>query len=87
MDTKFDKPDDFNSKRIGEIENDIKKVYDTNVSIGNCDSHQDDKEKWKFSYSFYVEAKISYSNIPTLYKELFDKYPELDKSVYDKNRL
>ena len=87
MDTKFDMPDDFNHKRIDEIENDIRKVYDTNVYIGNHDSCQEDKEKWKFSYCFYVEAKVSYHNIPILYKKLCDKYPELDKSVYDKNRM
>ena len=48
---------------------------------------RDEKGKLKYSCHFYVEARISYYNIPIIFKELFDKYPHIrDKAVYNTNQ-
>jgi len=90
-DAKFDNIDDFDEKIIQEIISDIKKVVDVEVYYSGRKPRQDDdtKGKWKASYRLYVAAKITYTNIPILFKDLFDKYPppQLDRSVYSPNRL
>ena len=41
----------------------------------------------KYSYRLYLEARISYDNIPVLFKNVFDKYDIIDNSVYNPNRI
>jgi hypothetical protein len=41
----------------------------------------------KYSYRLYLEARISYVNIPILFKTIFDKYDIIDNSVYNRNRI
>ncbi len=41
----------------------------------------------KYPYRLYLEARISYDNIPILFKNLFDKYDIIDKSVYNPRRI
>jgi len=45
-----------------------------------------EKSVLKHSIRLYVKARISYRNIPIFFKELFDKYDVIDKSVYTTNR-
>ncbi len=41
----------------------------------------------KYSCRLYLEARISFDNIPVLFKNVFDKYDIIDKSVYNHNRI
>jgi len=74
-----------------QIEKELLKVCPTEVFI--CGREEREVEGLrgqtfkKFSRRFYVKAQISYFNIPIIFKEVFDKFPCLDKSVYDYSRV
>ena len=86
IDAKIDLDKSFDETIIDDIENDIKKIC--NVEIYNSKRpSREDNEKMKYSYRLYLEARISYDNIPVLFKNVFDKYDIIDNSVYNPNRI
>lgn len=68
---------------------DIKSICKKNVYIANRSPRIDEKKnKIKKSYRIYVdEIRITNKHIPLIFKDLFDKYENLDKSVYDASRV
>ena len=49
---------------------------------------EEKKQKTKFSRRTYVDnIRLTNTNIPIIFKDLFKKYPELDTSVYDNARV
>ena len=86
----LDPKDDFDYAIFDEFENDIKKIYDNDVYIAGREPRKEEwrgKETIKHSRRFYLKARITYSNIPIVFKELFDKYKDIiDNSVYTPNR-
>ena len=80
IDAKIDLDKSFDETIIDDIENDIKKIC--NVEIYKCNREpREDNGKMKYSYRLYLEARISYDNIPVLFKNVFDKYDIIDNSV------
>lgn len=86
----LDPKDDIDYSIFDEFENDIKKICNKEVFISGRDPRE---EEWrgkitvKHSRRFYLKARITYSNIPIVFKELFDKYKDfIDDSVYSLNR-
>ena len=82
----IDGKNDFNVDIINEICADIQKVYNNDIYIGKRDPREEDKVM-KYSYRLYLKARITYKNIPILFKEVFDKYEAIDNSVYNPNRI
>ena len=41
----------------------------------------------KISLRLYLEARITYSNIPLLFESVFDKYDIIDNSLNNRNRI
>jgi hypothetical protein len=71
---------------IEKIIEDIKSIYNNTIYRGYREPRIEDG-KMKYSYRLYILARITSYNIPILFKEVFDKYPELlDKGVYDPKR-
>ncbi len=59
-----------------------------NVEIYKCNREPREHDgKMKYSYRLYLEARISFDNNPVLFKNVFDKYDIIDKSVYNPNRI
>ena len=86
IDAKIDLDKSFDETIIDDIENDIKKIC--NVEIYKCNREAREYDgKMKYSYRLYLEARISYDNIPVLFKNVFDKYDIIDNSVYNPNRI
>ena len=86
IDAKIDLDKSFDETIIDDIENDIKKIC--NVEIYKCNREPREYDgKMKYSFRLYLEARISYANIPVLFKTVFDKYDIIDKSVYNRNRI
>ena len=90
---------DVENKGLDEdiIENicrDIQQIYNNDVFIANRPIREVEERyngKYikcnKYSYRLYLKAKITYSNIPILFKPVFDKYDIIDTSVYNPNRI
>jgi hypothetical protein len=78
--------ENFDYKIFDEIEKDLKKIIDVPIySMGRKAREEDGVIK--HSRRYYIKARITFSNIPIVFKELFDKYKGiLDDGVYDKNR-
>ena len=84
----------FKETIIDDICNDIQKVYNNDIFTGSRDVREVE-ERYngvyikcnKYSYRIYLKARITYTNIPILFKEVFDKYDIIDKSVYNPNRI
>jgi len=78
--------ENFDYKIFDEIEEDLKKIIDVPIySMGRKAREEDGVIK--HSRRYYIKARITFSNIPIVFKELFDKYKGiLDDGVYDKNR-
>lgn len=77
---------EFDYKKFDEFEEDLKKIID--VPIYSCGRKQREEDGIiKHSRRYYMKAKITYTNIPIIFKELFNKYEGIiDSSIYDKNR-
>jgi hypothetical protein len=86
IDAKKELDKSFDETIIDDIETDIKKICNVEIYKSNRDPREYE-EKMKYSFRLYLEARISYFNIPILFKTIFDKYDILDKSVYDRNRI
>jgi len=83
----------FDESIIDEIANDIKKVYANDIYIAKRDVRECEvriRSEYikvdKYSYRLYLKARISYCNIPIVFKSILEKYDCVDKSVYDSNK-
>ncbi len=86
IDAKIDLDKSFDETIIDVIENDIKTICDVEIYKSNREERAYDS-KIKYSFRLYLKARISYFNIPILFKSVFDKYDIIDKSVYNRNRI
>jgi len=86
----LDPIDDFDYSIFDEFENDIKKICNSDVFIAGRDPREEEwrgKTTIKHSRRFYLKVRITYSNVPIVFKELFDKYKDIiDAGVYTPNR-
>jgi hypothetical protein len=83
----------FDESIINEIANDIKKIYANDIYIAKRDVRECEvriRSEYikvdKYSYRLYLKARISYCNIPIVFKSILEKYDCVDKSVYDSNK-
>lgn len=84
----------FDERIIDDMCNDIRRIYNNDIFTATRDV-RDVEERYnreyircnKYSYRIYLKARITYSNIPILFKDVFDKYDIIDKSVYNPNRI
>jgi phage/plasmid-associated DNA primase len=83
----IDPKGEFEYSRIDEMKEDIKEIIgDVPIYQGRRDPRKEN-EKLKHSIRLYVKARITYTNIPILFKDLFIKYADiLDKGIYNPNR-
>ncbi len=85
------KGEDFDYYTFNKICEDIKKIYKAEVyEAGREPRVEEDcrgNKILKHSKRFYLKARISYFNIPIVFKSLFEKYDCVDSSVYDRNRV
>ena len=86
IDAKIDLDKSFDENIIDDIENDLKEICNTEVFKSNRGAREYEG-KMKFSYRLYLKARISFHNIPILFKTVFDKYDIIDTSVYNRNRI
>ena len=86
IDPKIDLDTSFDETIIDDIENDIKEICNVKIFKSKREPREYDG-KMKYSFRLYLEARISYANIPILFKIVFDKYDIIDNSVYDRNRI
>ena len=86
IDAKIDLDKSFDESIINDIEKDIKKICNVKIFKSKRDPREYEA-KMKYSYRLYLEARISYANIPILFKTVFDKYDIIDTSVYNRNRI
>jgi len=82
----------FDYSILDEFEEDLKKIYNNDVFIGGREAREENDLKGekiiKHSRRVYLKARITYKNIPIVFKELFEKYKGLiDKSVYSPTRV
>ena len=86
----LDPKDDIDYTIFDEFQNDLKKICNKDVFISGREPREEEwrgKITMKHSRRFYLEARITYSNIPIVFKELFDKYKNvIDDGVYTINR-
>lgn len=86
----LDPKDNFDYSIFDEFENDIKVIYNNYVGISGREPREEiwrGKTTLKHSRRYYLKARITYSNIPIVFKELFEKYKDIiDTSVYTPNR-
>lgn len=86
------KGEDFDKSIINQFIQDVKDV--AKQYIGNDINHFKMKRKpreeggvIRHSYRVYLEARITYFNIPVIFKSIFEKYESIiDDSVYSRNR-
>jgi hypothetical protein len=82
----LDPKGEFNYSIIDDFIGDLKKICDVDYYIGGREARED-KGIIKHSRRIYLKARITYSNIPIIFKEVFDKYNDvIDKSVYTPSR-
>ena len=86
IDAKIDLDKSFDETIIDDIENDIKEICNVKIFKSKREPREYDG-KMKYSFRLYLEARISYANIPILFKTVFDKYDIIDNSVYNRNRI
>jgi hypothetical protein len=86
IDAKIELDKSFDETVIDDIENDIKNICNVEIYKSKREPREYDG-KMKYSFRLYLEARISYSNIPVLFKPVFDKYDIIDNSVYNRNRI
>jgi hypothetical protein len=77
--------------------NDIKNIYNNDIYIAKRDVRECEvriRREYikvnKYSYRLYLKARITYFNIPIVFKSIFEKYGSeekgLDTGVYNQNR-
>lgn len=77
---------EFDYKKFEEFEEDLKKIIDVPIYSSGRKAREEDGII-KHSRRYYIKAKITYTNILIVFKELFDKYEGIiDSSIYNKNR-
>jgi len=82
----LDPKGDFNYSIIDEFIQDLKKVCNVDEGIAGREGREV-KGVIKHSRRIYLKARITYSNIPIIFKEVFDKYKGIcDTSVYTPSR-
>ena len=86
IDAKIDLDKSFDETIIDDIENDINEICNVKIFKSKREPREYDG-KIKYSFRLYLEARISYANIPILFKTVFDKYDIIDNSVYNRNRI
>ena len=75
----LDPKGDFDYSRFDDFENDLVRICkdlgieDVEVYV-SCREPREEGGQIKHSRRFYVNARISYFNIPIVFKELFDNY-------------
>ena len=78
---------DFDYSIIDEIKKDINEIVNDVIIYKGEREPREENGKIKHSIRLYVKARISYNNIPILFKDLFTKYADiLDNSIYNPNR-
>jgi hypothetical protein len=83
----LDPKGEFDYKKFDEFEEDLKKIVDVPIYSSGRKAREVKNGKIKHSRRFYMKAQITFTNIPILFKEVFDKYDGIvDKGVYDTNR-
>lgn len=82
----LDPKGEFDYKKFEEFEADLKKIIDVPIySMGR--KAREEKRVLKHSRRFYMKAKITFNNIPIVFKEIFEKYKGIvDANVYDIHR-
>ena len=88
----LDPKGDFDYSIIDSFCEDIKSIYDADIFISGREPREEKGLKGKtiikHSRRIYLKARISYYNIPIVFKKLFDKYNGLiDTSVYSPTRV
>jgi hypothetical protein len=77
---------EFDYKRFDEFEEDLKTIVDVPIYSSGRKAREEDSII-KHSRRYYMKARITYSNIPIVFKEIFEKYKDIvDASIYDTNR-
>ena len=92
----LDPKGEFDYAIFDEFEKDINRIYydlvakEGTINVGEREPREEEwrgKQIIKHSRRYYLNAKISYFNIPIVFKELFEKYKDIvDTSVYTINR-
>jgi len=87
----IDPKGEFDYSLIDNIKADINEIIGqyTDEPVEIYEAQREPREengKIKHSIRLYPKARISYHNIPILFKDLFDKYDILDNSIYNPNR-
>ena len=87
----LDPKGDFDYNKLDEVKNDIKEVITnlTNTNVNIYEAQREPREEngvLKHSIRLYPAVRCLYSNILTLFKSVFDKYPFIDKGIYNPNR-
>ena len=82
----LDPKGEFDYSIIDKFIGDLKTVCDVDDYIGGREARKDNGII-KHSRRVYLKARITYSNIPIIFKDVLDKYHDLiDKSVYSPSR-
>lgn len=87
----LDPKGNFDYTIIDSICQDIKNICNKDVFISGRDVREEEDSRgnkyFKHSRRIYLKARISYKNIPIIFKSVLDKYKEyIDSSVYNRNR-
>lgn len=93
----LDPKGDFDYSKFDEFEADVKRIYkdltgkEGIVNVSGREAREEvglkGEKPIKHSRRFYLNARISYFNIPILFKELLEKYKDIiDVRVYSTNR-
>ena len=87
----LDPKGEFDYSIIETICEDIQGIHNAEVYVGGRDAREETNHRGnmvlKHSRRIYLKARISYFNIPIVFKEIFEKYDCVDKGVYDRNRV
>ena len=85
------KGEDFDYCTFDNICKDIKRVYNAEVFEAGREARIEEdgrgNKNLKHSKRFYLKARISYFNIPIVFKSIFEKYRCVDSGVYNINRI
>jgi hypothetical protein len=83
----LDPKGEFDYKKFDEFEEDLKKIVDVPIYSMGRKARKVKDGIIKHSRRFYMKAQITFTNIPIVFKEVFDKYDGIvDTGVYSKNR-
>ena len=87
----LDPKGEFDCNKVNEVKNDINNIIKnyTGNEVEIYEQKRDIREEnnvIKHSIRLYPAVRISYYNIPNLFKTIFDKYDFIDKSIYNRNR-